>query len=97
MSSRPLKTVRNLLKFQAFVSHCILQWPESPMRRVAEYLDQANRCLEEAHAARSPEEQLSLLGLVERWAALAGRAAQIDNMWQRAKDLGVIPPRSEMH
>jgi hypothetical protein len=67
------------------------------MTRAAEYMEQARELAKLAGRTRNPDERLVLLEIAQAWKHLAEHSEEISNLLDEAKDMGVLPSKSEMH
>jgi hypothetical protein len=56
----------------------------------------ARRCLELHDRTTSAQQRVHLLEMAQAWRTLAENAERIHDLFEEAKTLGLIPPRSKM-
>lgn len=60
------------------------------------YLEFAAHCVALANRATEPSERLKLLEMAQMWTRFADYADEITMLVEKGKELGVIPPKSQM-
>jgi hypothetical protein len=61
------------------------------------YLSYSRRCLEAAEKVTNASERLQFLEMAQLWRSLAEKSEVVDSLVERAKDLGIVPPNTEMN
>ena len=61
------------------------------------YFKYVHRCLDAASKATSPEERVQFLEMAQSWRSLAEKCDVVDGLVEQAKDMRLIPPKSEMN
>ena len=61
------------------------------------YFKYAHRCLDAAKKATTPEERVQFLEMAQSWRSLAEQCDVVDDLVEQAKEMRIIPPKSEMN
>jgi hypothetical protein len=61
------------------------------------YFKYAHRCLDAASKAPTPEERIQFLEMAQSWRSLAEKCDVVDDLVEQAKEMRIIPPKSEMN
>jgi hypothetical protein len=61
------------------------------------YLRYADRCIHAANAAPDGEERLQYLEMAQAWRSLADKSQVVDSLVSDARELQLLPPKSEMN
>jgi hypothetical protein len=61
------------------------------------YFKYADRCLDAAAKATTPEERIQFLEMAQSWRSLAEKCGVVDGLVEQAKEMRLIPPKSEMN
>ena len=61
------------------------------------YFKYAHRCLDAAAKAATAEERVQFLEIAQSWRSLAEKCDVVDGLVEQAKEMRIIPPKSEMN
>jgi hypothetical protein len=61
------------------------------------YFKYAHRCLDAAAKAATAEERVQFLEMAQSWRSLAEKCEVVDGLVEQAKEMRIIPPKSEMN
>ena len=78
------------------------QTNQAPLAAMAEtlkdrYFKYAHRCLDAASRAATVEERVQFLEMAQSWRSLAEKCDVVDGLVEQAKEMRIIPPKSEMN
>jgi len=61
------------------------------------YFKYAHRCLDAAAKAATAEERVQFLEMAQSWRSLAEKCDVVDGLVEQAREMRIIPPKSEMN
>jgi hypothetical protein len=61
------------------------------------YFKYAHRCLDAASKASTAEERVQFLEMAQSWRSLAEKCDVVDSLVEQAREMRIIPPKSEMN
>jgi hypothetical protein len=67
------------------------------MTRKERCLRSAEACMDLLSEISVPEDRLRLMQMAQAWRRLSRQADEIDSLFAQGKEMGLIPPRSQMN